>query len=132
LAYPNIDNEISRLESEIDSLEQTIGKYEVQEDEFQKNLLATTQGALYLVQSDLENAYQVKYLISRTYSKMSIQEREIIKSRFWSDDSGLVPWKEVCFKAGYHRSSVEKMYKKILERALSEANKSIEFINQKI
>ncbi len=117
--FPEISNEIIRLESEISDLESAKLKFNnYPPDEYTNSVLESIDAALESSKYDLKEIFNAKTKISRSLSTLTIKQRKIIELRFWNNQFSPRTWKEIAGALKYNHVYVQRLYKNALENIL--------------
>ena len=100
-----VDEEIKRIEAKIREMEEAGRPV----DECLKMALDTSY-------AELKKIYQLITLHSKAKWQMDYTEEKIMEYRFSNGFSEPAKWKDVAEKLGLNRSTVERKYKKIVDR----------------
>mgnify|MGYP001306443412 CR=1 FL=1 len=111
--YPDIDNEISKLEAEISVLENSQHRYSNFDDEYSKSILESINIALESCKNDLREMYEAKAKIIKAFPKLNAKQKKIIKLRTEHQT-----WKEISSILKYHPNHIQRIYKNTLRNIL--------------
>lgn len=126
--YPNIDEEIERTEKEIERLKNVIREYHFQLIDSHKipevshvieGVIDAANSALRYHTERLNQLRIADFKIRRAFAELSLDERKIIALRFWNNSYFPAKWRDVASALKYDRCTVERKYKKIIERVLA-------------
>ena len=63
--------------------------------------------------------HEADYKIRKVFAELPLEERKIIALRFWNNSYFPTKWRDVASALKYDRCTVERKYKKIIERVLA-------------
>jgi predicted esterase YcpF (UPF0227 family) len=117
--YPKIDEEIKRHEDNIKYYKDNKNSM-IKDglDDICSGVIESIDLALKMDSSELENLYEAKAKVSYVFPRLSLIDKKIIEIRFWKNPYELTKWKEVADEIKYNRCTIERKYKKILEKIL--------------
>ena len=118
--YPQITDEIDRLDSEIKrAIDRKHICQEASIPEAQKKpMLESIEETFEICSMDYREAILAKCRIDREMRWLSEKQKKIIELRFWKEPE-LVEWSEVAKALNFHRSYVERIYRKVLREMIS-------------
>ncbi len=117
--YPELNNGIARLESEIMELEAAEQRLNgILPNKYTESILVSVEAALESSRNDLRSIYEAKAKIAKSFSGLSVEQKRIIELRFWESQYSPRPWKEVAATLKYHPVYVQRLYKNALENIM--------------
>ena len=121
--YPKIKEEINRLDSEYFDILKRREECEKTSmpAECKKGMLETIDAVLDDCSKELRNAFATKLSIDREFMWFNEKEKKVIELRFWNDQLYPTEWSEVAKVMNFHRSYVERIYRKALNKILHSA-----------
>lgn len=119
--YPEINEEIHRLEMNIRDLKKKKRYYEsidTDERKYIDSIIDSINEALRLSSEALEKNLAAKKMLDKSIPKMDIKRKKIIELRFWRKQYRPMKWSEVAAELNYSVKHVEKIYRKVLNDML--------------
>jgi len=124
--YPDINKEIKQTEKEIERLKNVILDYQtIDRNKFPEVehviecVIDAANSALQYHTERLRLLREADRKIRKAFTGLSLDERKIIALRFWNNSYFPTKWKDVASALKYDRCTVERKYKKIVERVLA-------------
>jgi len=113
--YPNMSEEIRWRED-------NLRYFKEQKQEFINNGLEDTCGdiiaaldtAIELTKSELSDLYKAKIKADYSLLHLNPRQKQILRLRLWEEKS----WRQIAKVYGRHRSSVEREFKRIIDKML--------------
>lgn len=117
--YPHIDEEIKRIESDIDYLEKKKADYE-HSPVFSKypDILKTVNEGLIEMHELFSEAICAKQLIAEALGKMDYKQKRIIELRFWNGCYFSTRWSEIGTELRLHKKTAERIYRETIKTLL--------------
>ena len=124
--YPDIDKEIKQTEKEIERLKNVILDYQtIDRNKFPEiehiveGVIDAANSAVQYHTERLRMLHEADYKIRKVFAELPLEERKIIALRFWNNSYFPTKWRDVASALKYDRCTVERKYKKIIERVLA-------------
>jgi DNA-directed RNA polymerase specialized sigma subunit len=118
--YPNIDEELLRIESEIKFLDERKALYlsEKIPGWYRDSMMGTVNASYEQWQYDLNELKEAVQKICKALPKMNCIQKRVIELRFWNGKETPTKWCDVAQKLSFHEKSIERIYKKIIHTVL--------------
>jgi DNA-directed RNA polymerase specialized sigma subunit len=119
--YPNIDEELIRIESEIKFLDERKMLYlsDKTPQWYRDSMMETVNASYEQWQYDLNELKEAVQKICKALPKMNCIQKKVIELRFWNGKEAPTKWCEVAQKLTFHEKSIERIYKKIINTVLA-------------
>lgn len=120
--YPGIDDDIIQIGKELEDLKkrkQILIDNEDMDTYSANSLLETIDAAILSAQEEFDELFKANKIILKTYYSLSPMEKQIIRIRFWNGRPCPTPWNKIAKSMNYHRTTLENIYKKTLEKMLN-------------
>jgi len=124
--YPDINKEIKQTEEEIERLKNVIQEYQTIDcnkfPEVEHVIEGVVDAANSALQYHTERLGQLReacHKIRMVFAELPLDERKIIALRFWNNSYFPTKWKDVASALKYDHCTVERKYKKMVDRILA-------------
>jgi DNA-directed RNA polymerase sigma subunit (sigma70/sigma32) len=119
--YPELDNELERLQGDLKYYAAEKMKYQSMKlpEEQKKNMLQTIEGACAACAKEIQEVMKARFAIERTFRDISPLQKEIIQRRFWSSKGRPDTWEMLGDKLCFHPVYLKRLFKDVMDRILS-------------